>query len=1084
MITASLIALFTEAFVIILYKIRRLNYHFLINDLIMFVSLSAVSLVIYSLFIRVNPTHILNAESSWYRLTELILTLVVIKSVVLTALNIMGLFINNINIYDIVSYIGLNVVFGRFIDLASQILYVTLSYAQLMYMIYHMVYVVQYIASACAPALTLLIPLVMVRNIRPLVVPIVAVILSLMLVIVYVGQPNNAGILNLINTVNKSLNIIPNYSYIHIYLINSPYVMATGYVCGMGFISYGDSIIIGGDLNCTTVILNSTYVDWVNVPSTVTITTKHVQGWVITSVNINPKVQMLLSNGYVTAIWRWVNEPSSWSYTASNDTEVIHFKQSLNGVSLMVLWAYAASVRVNLSNPNCTVNVLRLGNDTVINSGLVAMFNEFEDYALRYFNASIVGGIIQLGNGAWFKPIDPNPPRDLTQYVVNVTCRGNGVINGDVTITGSRLSTWGSEGRLIAYTSYLYTYFREMNESLRGSDLVSWLLAIPESLTWLMYPLSLVGLVTALLIVTSESMPINTPISRLIDNLRNLIFIVSNERSGLLAHLIRLKRGGDTVNLRSVIDERTNRSTISRTIHRLASIYSRPGYLRHLSNHGLLGTFIKSRGNPYVMRLLGEVTGVRRGISTSTRVKLRHLLAKPLGPLETAERMLLGGKWSYWIESREFLVKRLLRNESIIFELYERGMLSNRDAQRRLRYWFFRSIMEYRDRLRLLDVRRNAQLALAYLTHSHSRGLLPSLVNTMDGVNRATGLNRNGESTTLAALLSAMNLNTGALVTLVKAGLVRVDKGRLMDLMDMYRRLSSPWVINYVNGLMESIRGLREGLSRDSLNMVMSIMRELETKRNTLVAKAVRMRENVGMAHHWDGFILKRSPVASIRNPTLAKYLLRDSTNIRNVLNGYIKRLMAQGYGGSSLTRIMVEYSIGRGPIDLMLMSANLGLHPMTLIKEILVTLDPHSAHEAINGVLRRGILDDELRRELTMAINLRPGSKPYTRLYARYLARMGKFTMGIESPADRAWLGGLINQLDYAISVFMASYIRRNLGNIRLSAVVRVSRMKAINDIARLSISENSAYSVILSTIRIRRSLRYSRAKYLNKAG
>jgi hypothetical protein len=222
MITAPLIALFTEAFVIILYKIRRLNYHFLINDLIMFVSLSAVSLVIYSLFIRVNPTHILNAESSWYRLTELILTLVVIKSVVLTALNIMGLFINNINIYDIVSYIGLNVVFGRFIDLASQILYVTLSYAQLMYMIYHMVYVVQYIASACAPALTLLIPLVMVRNIRPLVVPIVAVILSLMLVIVYVGQPNNAGILNLINTVNKSLNIIPNYSYIHIYLINSP----------------------------------------------------------------------------------------------------------------------------------------------------------------------------------------------------------------------------------------------------------------------------------------------------------------------------------------------------------------------------------------------------------------------------------------------------------------------------------------------------------------------------------------------------------------------------------------------------------------------------------------------------------------------------------------------------------------------------------------------------------------------------------------------------------------------------------------------------------------------------------------------
>jgi len=91
---------------------------------------------------------------------------------------------------------------------------------------------------------------------------------------------------------------------------------------------------------------------------------------------------------------------------------------------------------------------------------------------------------------------------------------------------------------------------------------------------------------------------------------------------------------------------------------------------------------------------------------------------------------------------------------------------------------------------------------------------------------------------------------------------------------------------------------------------------------------------------------------------------------------------------------------------------------------------------------------------------------------------------MGIESPADRAWLGGLINQLDYAISVFMASYIRRNLGNIRLSAVVRVSRMKAINDIARLSISENSTYSVILSTIRIRRSLRYSRAKYLNKAG
>ncbi len=1086
MISAQSIALLAEASVIVLYKIRRLNQHFLINDLIMFIGLSAVSLAIYSLFTRVNPINILNAELYWYRFTESALTLIAVKSAVLTALNVMGLFINNINVYNVLSYMGLNVAFGRFIDLASQILYVALFYAQLMYMIYHMVYVVQGMASSCAPALALLIPLVMVRGIRPLVIPIIAVILSLMLVIVYVSQPNNASalnLINLINLVNESLNAIPNYNYIHVYLINSPYAMVTGYVCGIGFISYGESIIIGGDPNCTVVTLNSTYVDWVKVPSTSTVTTEHVQGWVITSVSIKPEVHMLVSNGYVTAIWRWVNEPSSWSYTTSNGTGVIHFTQGLDGASSMVLWAYAASVRVGLSNPNCTISILRLSNDTMVNGGLVAMFNEFEDYALKYFNTSIVGGIIQLGNGAWFKPIDPTPPKDLTQYVVNVTCRGSGVVNGYVNITGSRLSTWGDEGRLIAYTNYLYAYFREVDKSLRGSDVAGWLLAIPKSLTWLMYPLSLVGLMTALLTVIGESMPINVPILRLIDELRNLIFIVSNERFGLFKRLVRLKHSRDTTDLRGIInDERANGLMANHIIRRLTSIYSRPKYLMQLSSHGLLGVFIKSRGNPYMMRLLGEVIGARRSINTLTKVKLRHLLAKPLGPLEVTERILLGGKWSYWVESREFLVKRLLRNESIIFELYERGMLSNREAQRRLRYWFFRSLMEYRDRLRLLDVRRNAQLALTYLTHGHSRRLLPSLIEAVGGMDRLIGLGKN-DAATLATLLSAMNLNTRALVTLIKASLVKVDKGRLMYSMSMYRKLTSPWAINYVNGLMESIRGLRGSLSRDSLNMVMGIMRELETKRNTLVAKAVRIRENVGMVHHWDEFILKRSPVAGIRSPTLVKYLLRDSTNIRNVLNDYIKRLMTRGYGGSNLTRAIVEYSIGRGPIDLMLMSANLGLHPMTLIKEILVTLDPHSAHEAINGVLRRGILDDELRRELTMSINLRPGSKPYTRLYARYLARMGKFAMGIEGPADRAWLGGLINQLDYAISLFVESYIRRNLGNVRPSAAVRVSRVKAINDIARLSISEHSVYSVILSTIRVRRSLRYSRAKYLNKA-
>ncbi|MGC8571192.1 MAG: hypothetical protein ACP5L1_07730 [Caldivirga sp.] len=1089
MINTILLMIPIEASLIIAYRIRRVGYKLIFNDIILFAGIVSLSLAIIDLFNRSNLSTIIRLEEYWNSAINATAEVMILRSIALMVLNILGLFIYNVGIGYILSNIGLNLVFGRLIDLASEVLYITFSYSQLMYIMYHMVHVIWIIAKVYEPVIILLAPLVMIKSTRPLIVPLIAVGLSLMMVPVYASTHlsySNVNIINLVTFINRTLNLVNYSNIIHVYLINSPYTLTTGSICGVGFISYGESIIIGNQLGCS-IILNSTYVDWIKVPAVSSVSISNESAIPIIYINVYPMVNELIDKGEVRALWRWVKKPSSWLITKNDDALTLCFNQTITNKSMMILWAYASNVRIHLEEPsNCSEEVLSI-NGNVISGELIMRFNEFEKYALDYYNSSLVYDEVWLRNKSLFNPISPNPPSDLRQYLVNVTCIGNGTVRGNITIVGSKLSTWGYEGNLIAYTSNLYAYFKSMYNELHGS-LLRKFTVIPSALAWLMYPLSVVGLLEALLMLVGESTPLNIPIMRLISELRNLIFLVSNQSPrSLMSNLIRVRRGkNQALDLRGIINENYHNYLTNRQgMRRLLSFYSKPRYLNYLSNHGLFGIYLKARSNPYVSGLLREVSGSRRDPGLISRVRIRYLLARPLGSIQLAEGILLGGKWSQWVEVREFLVRRLIRNEMLTFELYERGLLSRREVQRRVRYWFFRSIVEYRGRLRMISSMGNALTALTYLTHGHSKNIIPRLLKVSGEVKLGSELRVNkSDNLMVFTLLSlAMNPDVEAIVALVKSGLISVDKGRLVALMSFYRELTSPWVINHVKSIVNSLQKLK--VSTETYRIIMGKLRKMLIEQENLTKQYVRLSaEKIRLKYgNLNGSTPLRGLVNARNISNLAVYLLRDSTNVSSVFVNYLRNLSAGTINvkrRSILMNIIVEYAFSRGNVDLALVAASLGLHPATLIKEMLMILDPSTATNAVNNTIKRGILDENLRRELTVAITLNPNSSPYRRLYERYLIRMSRFYSGIANTNDEAWLSGLMNQLDYMITLFIDLYIKKSIGDANFKMALRLSKANAVRDIMKLSISDKSAYSILLSTIRIRRSISFTRGKYL----
>ncbi|WP_156769889.1 hypothetical protein [Caldivirga maquilingensis] len=1051
----------------------------------------SLSLTVISLFNGSSINAVVRMEEYWGLVINTTAKVMITKSIALMVLNILGLFIYNTGLGYILSNIGLNLVFGRLIDLASEVLYIVFSYSQLMYIIYHMIHVIWVIAKAFEPVVALLAPLVMIRGIRSLIVPLIAVGLSLMMIPVYASSPlgyNNMNLINLVTLVNRTLDLVNYNGSIHVYVFNSPNALITGSICSVGFISYDESIMINENQPGCLITLNSTYVAWIKVPAAITVSTVNESMIPVTYINVHPMVNELITNGKVIALWRWIREPSAWLATSNNDTVVLRFNQTTMNNSIIMLWVYASKVNVHLGKTsNCSGEVLSI-NSSVVNGGLISRFNEFEEYALSYYNSSLTYGVVWLRNESIFNPITPNPPRDLNQYLINITCRGNGTIGGSITIVGSRLSTWGYEGNLLAYTSNLYEYFRSMNNDFHGS-LLSEFMAIPSALSWLMYPLSIVGLLEALLILTGESTPLNTPIIRLTSELRNLIFLISNQSPrSLILSLMRIRRGkGGITDLSSITGENYSYYPANRQrIRGLLALYSRQGYLTHLSNHGLFGIYLKSKRNPYLSSLLRETVGSRRNPGLISRIRIRYLLARPLGPLELTENILLGDKWNRWVESREFLARRLIRNEALVFELYERGLLSSREAQRRIRYWFFRSIMEYRSRLRLISNKRSAYTALTYLTHGHSKDIISRLVDASNEVKlgKEHRVNRNDKLAVFTLLSLAMNPNAEAIVALVKSGLASVDKGKLMELMSIYRELTSPWVINYIGRVTEVLQKLK--VSAETYRIIMNSVRKVSGIRRNLIKQYVRLNIK-GVRFNYvnlNGLTPLRGLINTKNISNLAVYLLRDSTNIPSLFMNYLRDLSAGTLNirrRSTLMNIIMEHAFSKGNVDIALISTSLGLHPATLIKEMLMTLDPLITVNTVRSIIRQGILDEDLKRELTAALTLNPNSSAYRRLYVRYLIRMSRFYEGAVNASDKAWLSGLMNQLDHMVTLFAESYIEKNIGDVKFKTALKLSKVNTVRGIMKLSTNDKTTYSTLLSITRIRRSIRFTGGKYLS---
>ncbi|WP_291767366.1 hypothetical protein [Caldivirga sp. UBA161] len=1093
MISEILLIMIIESLLITVYRVWRNDYQHILNDIILLIGIVLLSLTIINLFNSSNLNTIVRLEEYWGLIMNSTAKVMITKSIILMVLNILGLFIYNVELGYILSNIGLNLVFGRLIDLASEVLYIVFSYSQLMYIIYHMIHVIWIIAKAFEPVITLLAPLVIIRGIRPLIVPLIAVGLSLMMIPVYASSQlgySNANLINLLMLVNRTLNLLNYSNGIHIYVLNSQYALITGSLCGAGFISYGESIMIAGNhgnqSGCL-VTLNSTYIAWIKVPAIITVGTEYESVIPVTYINVNPIVNELIINNKVSALWSWVRKPSTWLATSNNYALTLHFNQTIINNSTIVLWAYASKVSVHLDKVgNCSEEVLGINGD-VINRELISRFDEFEEYALNYYNSSLIYGMVWLRNESLFNPISPNPPADLRQYLVNITCRGNGTAGGSITIVGSRLSTWGYEGNLIAYTSNLYAYFKSMNNNFHGS-LLDKFMVIPSALAWLMYPLSVVGLLEALLVLTGELTPLNTPIMRLTSELRNLVFLISNQSPrSLILSLIRIKQGkGRATDLSSIIKGNYHYSANRQGMRRLLAPYIRQNYLNHLSNHGLFGIYLKSRNNPYLSSLLREASGSRHRPGLISSIKIRHLLARPLGPPELAGNILLGGRWNQWMESREFLMERLIKNEVLIFKLYERGLLSNREAQRRIRYWFFRSIMEYRSRLRLTASGRGALMALTYLTHGHSKDIIPRLLESNNEVKLSRGLriNKSDKLTAFTLLSLAMNPDAKAIVALVKSGILSVDKGKLMELMGLYRELTSPWIINHVKNVVEELQKLK--VSAETYRIIMGNVRKILAVQENLIKQYVRLNAgNIRFKYsNLNGSTPLRGLIKAKNISNLAVYLLRDSTNIHSVYMNHLRNLSAGVINirrRSTLVGIIMEYAFSKGNVDLALISTSLGLHPVTLIKEMLMILDPSTAMNTVRSIIRQSILDEDLKRELTAALTLNPNSIAYRRLYERYLIRMARFYDGSINASDKVWLSGLMNQLDHMVALFADSYIRRNIGSVKFNAALKLSKANAIRSVMKLSIYNETEYSTLLSITRIRRSIRFTGGKYLS---
>lgn len=1011
-------------------------------------------------------------ERDWLNLLNAIALVALTRGIALSALNILGLFAYNVNVALIFTSGIVSALSGGFYDPASQLTYTSLYYSQLVYTSYHLLGAILAIALRLPNIPLVLAPLTAFRRIRGPVLATIIFLEAVALVYVYVshqgvGMDNSRPMFRYIDALNRSLSLLGNGT-INVVLVNSPYGLVLGRFCGEDFTSYGYSMLIAVSDGTCSVEVSSLYVDWVRVRLTMNYSVNTTYMGKVYEVSVMPQVNYLTYNGSMALLWQWVTQPTNWRVVNRGYVANVLFSQVEDNSSVL-LWALSAGVMVNVVNGTCSVNVSEGDYYPWLNDSVLMTFNGFEEDALRYYASLYMkppeGSIIN------YLPINPKPPNDLHQYLANITCMGNGSETAlvNVTIVGLDSSGWVNE-KTIAYTPRLKNFLDSVFGLVKAYALS--LTNLPNTMSWLLYSLSIPGAASALLVIIGEEAMVSTPILRFIEDLRNLIFAAPS-RAHTIARLVRyVRRGRRRISLGNAI---SNEGIVERGPNPIA----RALWIRRLGKRGLLGLSASSRGNPYLTGLVRLISGTGARPSGALSIRLRHLLARPLGDVETGYRVILGRGMERLKEEREFLVSRLIRNEQISLSLYDRGIISRDEAQRRVRYWFYRTMLEYRARLRRLARGIDTKALLEFITHGHSRRLIVNIAkgyikSTQKSIERAT----EDPLTIAVLLLMAMYLDAKSLEVLVKTGIVNVDKERLMALMGSYRLLTSIYSINNLSRILRYIEDVYGGsLPRDVKEELSKAVKTLTRFRRKLIKGSTSIRV---------GFVQGTTPIGKVtllvtprvHYPRLARMFVRDSSNVSFILRRVLKDL---GRLNNSLAIILRNYLMEPRNIGILEISALMNLHPLTLIKEILRFLDEGIARQVVNTVLSMEILDNAMRSEIRQALVGDDASRRYSALVRGFLTRMLRLSMGHGTAGDRLWLMTMTHYMDTMVSEFLRRYLLR-LGVVNLPKGLSLTRQETLRGIFSgvQGFGEYSSYSTLISLIRLRKSISRIRARFL----
>ena len=963
-----------------------------------------------------NPKPLLtyiNYFSGVYRAAALIM---LARSLALTLLNIIGFIVFNPNVVDLAKYIygfGLNAALGYLTDPVSQILRLILYASQLAYTSTRLILTLHQASEPLIEITLLILPLIAVSRFRPIAIPILSIALPLALIpSLYLGFFNvEVPHVNLANLTN-ALQLLGSGSPILI-RFNAPYMVLVGNACGVGYVAIGESYLamLSNSSQCPLTI-NSAYLFWLRINYTYSVAWINYGDLPTADVDVKPQVNYLVNSGYVVGLWMWLKEPDSYRLNQSGGNASVEFLMNVHGVGSAVMWAYVGGVGVKLisvsGNLTCRASRSKVSLFAEMPEGMLASINGSEYAVYTYYTMYQVDNLTPT-HPTYVKPPSTRPV-GVHQLLVNVTCIGNGTVEGLIGLHGSWPSRWGqwgigNGGRVysIALTTPLEQYLSTLGPlgALRGFALsiVKAPYALFESLV---ESSSIIGFASALLVVALWGRVASSIPLRLIDELRSLATYLAPGiwPTRLIGMLVRRPRIGGRLRM-----------------------YSR------LSSMGLLGSYISSgRAGILARAYVEEAAGIRAVRGSAAKGPLRFVEARPLGDGELANVAALGRRYWEFEEFRRFLRRRLVRIEARIYMLYEAGILDARDARRRLMYWFTRSISEYRSRY--FRLRPNIRLALDYLTSRNVRRVVLRMLEAGgEALIRNNVVPPRGDYINIASIIaSALSLNMRALQVLRQMGLLKVDLNRLEGLMEASRHIASPWWVNYTNALKSRVFSIYRP-SGLTLRLIESTFSRLREEGRGIVRHAARIR--VAGASPGPGIEYRYSRYGRVNAYAipLIKAFVLDSTNLRELASEYMRKAAEAARKGTlvnyAYNPLTYEYwgvlrdAYRSRPMDLFKLSALLRLHPLTLVREVLANVDRRALEAAVRRVLAQRPLDEEYYREVKVALTEPLGSARLNMAYGRFLRRVVR--------GDAPWIRATLRYSEMLIDAFKEAYgVRR----------------------------------------------------------